>query len=144
MRRIAPLCFVPLCSAILLLGACSAGPAAERPSPAVYQPPAGVNEVLRGPIMAAPGHSLVMGDLAMPPGGEIPRHYHHGEEFLYVLGGSTWVYRPGMPDVLLQAGDALRIPPGTVHWGRAGPDGVRAVSSWVADDDQPLRVPVAE
>jgi len=109
-----------------------------------YQPAPGVNDVLSGPIAAAPGHSLVVGDLVMPAGGEIARHYHAGEEFLYVLGGSTVVSRPGMPDVTLTAGQGIRIPPGTVHWGRAGPDGVRAVSSWVKRDDQPLRTAVPQ
>ena len=105
----------------------------------VYAPPPGINEVLAGPIDAAPGHSLIVGDLNMPAGAEIPRHYHHGEEFLYVIGGSAVVSRPGVPDVTLGPGEALRIAPGTVHWGRAGPEGVRAISSWVAVDGKPLR-----
>jgi quercetin dioxygenase-like cupin family protein len=109
-----------------------------------YQPAQGANEVLRGPIEAAPGHELVVGDLVMPAGGAIPRHYHHGEEFLYVIGGSAVVSRPGVPDVTLSPGKGVRIPSGTVHWGTAGPDGVRAVSSWVATEGQPLRVPVPE
>jgi quercetin dioxygenase-like cupin family protein len=122
------------------LAAC-AGPDLLIPT---YQPAQGANEVLRGPIEAAPGHELVVGDLVMSAGGAIPRHYHHGEEFLYVIGGSAVVSRPGVPDVTLSPGQGLRIPPGTVHWGTAGPDGVRAVSSWVATEGQPLRVPVPE
>lgn len=111
---------------------------------ATYQPAQGANEVLRGPIEAAPGHELVVGDLVMAAGGAIPRHYHHGEEFLYVIGGSAVVSRPGVPDVTLTPGEGVRIPPGTVHWGTAGPEGVRAVSSWVAAEGKPLRVPVPE
>ena len=111
---------------------------------AVYQPPAGSNQVLSGPIAAAPGHSLVVGDLVMEAGGTIPRHYHAGEEFLYVLGGSATVFREGEPEVTLAPGQGIRIAPGTVHWGEAGAHGVRAVSSWVAVDGQPLRVAVPE
>lgn len=111
---------------------------------ATYQPPVGSNEVLRGPIEGAPGHELVVGDLVFGPGSPIPRHYHHGEEFIYVIGGESVVSRPGVPDVVLRPGDALRIPPGVVHWGHAGPDGVRAVSSWVAPKGQPMRVDVPE
>ena len=122
------------------LAACSGGNGRI----ATYEPPAGSNEVLRGAIAAAPGHELVVGDLVMAAGGTIPRHYHHGEEFLYVIGGSAVVSRPGLPDVRLSAGEGLRIPPGTVHWGQAGPEGVRAVSSWVAREGQPLRVPAPE
>ncbi len=110
----------------------------------VYQPPAGSNQVLEGPIMAAPGHSLIVGDLVMAAGGAIPRHRHLGEEFLYVLGGSAIVSREGEADVQLTAGQSIRIAPGIVHWGKAGPEGVRAVSSWVAVDGQPLREAVPE
>ncbi len=121
-------------------------PACAAPSGqiATYQPAPGINEVLTGAIDAAPGRSLVMGDLVLPAGGTIPRHYHAGEEFLYVLGGSAIVSRPGMPDVTLAPGQGIRIAPGTVHWGRAGPDGARAVASWVKVDGQPLRTPVPE
>jgi len=132
MRAAAGLC-------ALALAGCAAG----NPAIPVYVPPQGTNQVLEGPIAAAPGHSLVVGDLNMPAGAEIPRHYHYGEEFLYVIGGSATVSRPGVPDVVLGPGEGLRIPPGTVHWGRAGREGVRAVSSWVATDGKPLREAVA-
>ena len=130
MRRVAP---VPL---LAVLTAC-----ASTPGPvSVYEPAPGINEVLSGAIEAAPGHSLVVGDLVMPPGSEIPRHYHYGEEFIYVLGGSTSVSRAGFADVVLGPGDSVRVAPGTVHWGFAGSDGVRLVSAWVKPDDKPLRV----
>ncbi|WP_439469059.1 cupin domain-containing protein [Blastomonas fulva] len=108
---------------------------------AVYRPAPGITEIVSGPIEAAPGHHLVMGDLNIPPGAPIPRHFHHGEEFLYVIGGSTVIARQGQEAMTLLPGQGIRIAPGTVHWGRAGPEGLRAVSSWVVPDGQPLRVP---
>lgn len=128
-------------SALLLLAACAGKPDGAI---AVYQPPAGSNLVLEGPIAAAPGHHLAVGDLVMAAGGTIPRHFHSGEEFLYVIGGSATVARAGEPDLVLTAGQGVRIAPGTIHWGTAGPDGVRAVSSWVVVDGQPLRTAAPE
>ena len=113
-------------------------------SVAVYRPARGITEVNSGVIQAAPGHRLVTGDLNIPANSPIPRHYHHGEEFLYILGGSTVIVREGMGELMLRPGQSLRIAPGTVHWGKAGPEGLRAVSSWVVPDGQPLRVPVPE
>jgi len=107
-----------------------------------YAPDPGTNLVLEGPIAAAPGHHLVVGDILAPAGTIIPRHTHSGEEFLYIIGGSATVSREGQPDVMLGPGESLRIAPGLVHGGVAGPEGVRAVSSWVVVDGQPLRTPV--
>ena len=129
-------------AAVALLAAAGCA-AADKPI-RVYAPPPGINQVLEGPIASDPGHSLIVGDLNMPAGAEIPRHYHYGEEFIYVLGGSATVARAGLPDIVLDPGEGLRIAPGVVHWGKAGPQGVRAVSSWVKDDSQPLRVPVPQ
>ncbi|WP_416830368.1 MAG: cupin domain-containing protein [Erythrobacter sp.] len=124
----------------IALTACAQG-SAEIP---VYQPPAGSNELLRGAIEAAPGHSLVTADIVLGAGGGVPLHYHHGEEFLTILGGSATVLRPGMPDLVLAPGEAFRIPPGTVHAAIAGPQGLRAIASWVVPDGKPLRVAVPE
>ena len=131
-RALAGLCLIGL-----------AGCASGGGSVPVYAPPQGIKQVLGGPIASAPGHSLILGDLIMPAEAEIPRHYHHGEEYIYVLGGSATVSRAGHDDVILEAGQGLIIAPGVVHWGKAGPDGLRSISSWVKDDSKPLREAVA-
>lgn len=106
---------------------------------ASYQPAPGSNVVLEGPIEGAPDRHLVMGDLVAAPGSVIPRHYHSGEEFLYVIGGSAILKREGMPDMELRPGQSVRIAPGVVHGGISGPDGTRAISSWIVVNNQPLR-----
>ncbi len=111
------------------------------PAPAVYQPPVGSTLVLEGPIAAAPGYHLVMGDLVATPGMVIPRHSHSGEEFLYVIGGSGTLSVEGQPDLVLSAGQGVRIAPGAVHGGVAGAEGMRAISSWFVANGQPLRTP---
>lgn len=123
--------------ACLLMAACSV--AVEGSAPAPYQPPVGSNPVLEGPIEAAPGHHLVMGDLVATPGMEIPPHTHSGEEFLYVIGGSTMLSRKGESDLVLKPGQGVRIASGVVHWGTAGEEGLRAVSAWIVVNGQPLR-----
>ncbi|MGX7893970.1 cupin domain-containing protein [Tsuneonella sp. HG222] len=124
--------------AALLLAAAAGCTSAPR-AVAVYAPPPGINQVLEGRIAAAPGHALILGDLNMAPGADIPRHYHHGEESIYVLGGSATVSRAGQPDVTLGPGEGVIIAPGVVHWGKAGGEGLRSISAWVKDDAKPLR-----
>ncbi|WAC22990.1 cupin domain-containing protein [Blastomonas sp. SL216] len=136
---------LPVLPLHMVLAAALGGCVSSAPAgPAVYQPRPGITELLSGPIEAAPGHHLVTGDLNIPGNAPIPRHYHHGEEFLTILGGSTVIAREGMGEEVLRPGQAIRIAPGTVHWGKAGPEGLRAVSSWVVPDGKPLRVAVPE
>ncbi len=125
------------------LAACASPGTVTAPAsaPAVYQPPVGSTPVLEGPIAAAPEHHLVMGDLVATPGMVIPRHRHSGEEFLYVIGGSGTLSVEGQPEVALSAGQGVRIAPGVVHGGVAGAEGMRAISSWVVVNGQPLRTP---
>ncbi|MCP5395556.1 MAG: cupin domain-containing protein [Sphingomonadaceae bacterium] len=129
-------------AAALFLSACATAPRAE--ALAVLQREPGVHLVLEGGIEAAPGYHLVMGEVVMGPDGVIPRHFHSGEEFLYVMGGSATVIREGEPDLVLQAGQSVRIAPGVVHGGKAGPEGIRGVSSWVVKDGEPLRTVVPD
>lgn len=104
-----------------------------RPSPpdpfacAGTMPPPGSNEVLRAPVRVADGLEVIIADVYIPPGTQVPRHYHPGEEFLYVLSGSSVHVEEGQPDLELAAGDAYVIPPEAVHSPIAGPEGARAV-----------------
>ena len=129
-----------------VLAGCAPTPAPESASSMapIYEPAPGSNLVLEGPIAAAPGHHLVMGDLVAPAGAAIPAHTHSGEEFLYLLAGSVTLRRVGEPDLQLRAGEAVRIAPGVVHSGLAGPKGLRAISSWVVKNGEPLRKAAGE
>lgn len=121
------------CVALWLAGCATA--------PDVYRPAQGNNEVLRGPIASANGSTAVVADVVLGAGGEVPRHSHPGEEFLYVIEGSLTLMRDGEVARMMMAGDALRIAPGTVHSAIAGPDGARAVVTRIAIDGQPERIP---
>lgn len=58
------------------------------------------------------------------PGESYPAHQHGYDKVLSVVAGSVTFT---MPDhaVLLQAGDRLALPAGTLHGALVGPDGVR-------------------
>ena len=83
--------------------------------------------MLRAPITIADGLEVIISDVVIPPNATVPRHYHPGEEFLYVLTGSAVHVEESKPDQILKAGDAYVIPPRAVHAPRGGPDGARAI-----------------
>ncbi|MEQ9315862.1 MAG: cupin domain-containing protein [Henriciella sp.] len=119
------------------LAACSqpdAFPTAEK------VPPPGSNEMLRAPISGVDGIEVLISDVVIPPNATVPRHYHPGEEFLYVISGSAIQVEEGKPDQVLEAGDAYVIPPNAIHEPRGGPQGARAIVFRVHVADQPERI----
>jgi quercetin dioxygenase-like cupin family protein len=71
-------------------------------------------DVLRNDL-GVPGREVIQVLVEFAPGAFFPRHRHPGEEVAYVTEGRFEYRLDGQPDVILEAGDALFIPAGTVH-----------------------------
>ena len=126
---------------------CAALPFAHAQSPQEPQavrPPPGSNEMLRSPLSALAGAEVIISDVVIPPNAGVPRHYHPGEEFLYVIEGSAIHVEEGRPDRVLEAGDSYTIPPRAIHAPRGGPDGARAIVFRVHVAGQPERIEAPE
>ena len=107
-------------------------------------PPPGSNLMLRGPITISDGLEVIISDVIIPAGATVPRHFHPGEEFVYVISGSAVHVEAGKDDQILSAGDAYVIPPEAEHAPRGGPDGARAIVFRVHKEGLPERVNVSE
>lgn len=106
--------------------------------------PPGSNEILRALVTESDGLEVIISDVVIPPNASVPRHYHPGEEFLYLIEGSAIHREEGQPDRLLQAGDGYVIPPRAVHSPVGGPDGARAIVFRVHVEGQPERILVED
>ncbi|MGB7251222.1 MAG: cupin domain-containing protein [Phormidesmis sp.] len=106
--------------------------------------PPGANQVLRSPLTLAEDLEVIISDMVIPPGGTVPRHYHPGEEFVYVLEGSAVHQEEGQPDEVLEAGDARVIVPGAVHSLQGGEQGARAIVFRVHVEGEAERIFVEE
>ncbi|WP_300390012.1 cupin domain-containing protein [Henriciella sp.] len=122
------------------LGLAALGLCACVAAPEAATPPPGSNEMLRSPIASMQGHEVIISDVVIPPGATVPRHYHPGEEFLYVISGSAIHVEQGKPDLELVAGDSYVIAPEAIHSPRGGPDGARAIVFRVHVEGQPERI----
>jgi quercetin dioxygenase-like cupin family protein len=100
----------------------------------------GSNEVLKEKLDSAPGLEVVISDVVIPPGAQVPRHYHPGEEFLYLIEGTATHIEEGSPNRDLKAGDAMVIRMGKIHAPKAGPEGARAIVFRVHIEGEPERV----
>ena len=129
-------------TALLPLAACQLG--GSQPSePAAAQLPdreAGSHAVLTAPIAAAENLEVIVSDVVIPPNAQVPRHYHPGEEFLYLIEGSATHVEEGKPDLQMVAGDVYVIPPEAAHEPIGGPNGGRAIVFRVHVKGQPERI----
>ena len=104
--------------------------------------PPGSNEMLRAPLASADkldDIEVIVSDVIIPPHEAVPRHYHPGEEFLYVIEGSTVHIVDGQPTEILEAGDARVIPYKTEHEPRATEEGARVIVFRVHEEGEPER-----
>ena len=65
--------------------------------------------------LSIPGREMIQVRVELDPGVASPRHWHPGEEIIYVLEGALEYEVEGQPTVTLKPGDVLFIPAGTIH-----------------------------
>ena len=94
--------------------------------------------------LSAPGREVIQVRVDFDPGYVAPKHWHPGEEIIYVLEGTLEYQVDGKPPVTLKAGDVLFIPAGTIHAAKNVGSGLAAeLATYVVEKGQPL-VMVAE
>ena len=105
-------------------------------------PPSGSKEILRSPLESPEDIDdieVVVSDVIIPPNGAVPRHYHPGEEFLYIIEGSTEHIVDGEPYEIIEAGDGRVIPYERKHEPRATEEGARVLVFRVHEEGEPER-----
>jgi quercetin dioxygenase-like cupin family protein len=89
--------------------------------------------------LSVAGREISQSVVELPPGTSAPRHFHPGEEVIYVIQG-TWEYDlDGQPPVIVKTGQSFLTPHGVVHEVRnVGSDTAIGLSTWVAEKGKPL------
>src|SRR5215208_5486290 len=91
--------------------------------------------------LGAPGREVIQARVELAPGVAFPKHWHPGEEIIYVLEGSLEYQVEGKPPVTLRAGDVLFIPAGTIHAARnVGRGNGAELATYVVEKGKPLVV----
>jgi quercetin dioxygenase-like cupin family protein len=128
--------YVLVVAALTLAGA-SALDAASAPRPGTKR-----TELQRHDL-GTPGREVVQVRVDLDPGVAFGKHWHPGEEIVYVLEGALEYQIDGKQPVTLRAGDVLFIPARTVHSARnVGKDNGAELATYVVDKGKPLVVMV--
>ena len=93
--------------------------------------------------LSAPGRVVIQNRIEFSPDAPAFRHKHPGEEITYVLDGSVEYSIDAQPPQTYSAGDALMVPPETVHAVRnVGSGGAALLSTYIIEKGKPFLVVV--
>ena len=89
--------------------------------------------------LSIPGREMIQVRVELDPGVASPRHWHPGEEIIYVLEGALEYEVEGQPTVTLKPGDVLFIPAGTIHAAKAVGNGKGVeLATYIVEKGKPL------
>lgn len=93
--------------------------------------------------LSVPGREVVQARVELDPGVAFGKHWHPGEEIIYVLEGSLEYEVEGKPPATLNAGDVLFIPAGAIHAAKnVGSGNAAELATYVVEKGKPLVVMV--
>jgi quercetin dioxygenase-like cupin family protein len=90
------------------------------------------------------GTEVIVSRVTIPPNTSLPKHWHPGEEFAYILEGSAILWQKGKEDIVGKPGDVLKVPLKQVHTAITKDEGATILVFRVHEQGQPERVPVED
>jgi len=89
--------------------------------------------------LSAPGREVIQTRVDFDPGYISPKHWHPGEEIIYVLEGTLEYGVEGRPTRTYQAGEVLMVPAETVHWAKnVGTSSGAELATYIVEKGKPL------
>ena len=126
----------PFWKVIFIVGLGVLGGCSDPPS----EPKLSLETLLSTQLEGVEGIEIIVSRVVMPPNTVLPKHWHPGEEFAYVLEGSTILRRDGQEDLTASAGDVVKISLKEVHSAVTTDQGAKILVFRVHEDGQPERV----
>ena len=99
-----------------------------------------IENLLKEKLAGVDGTEVIVSKVHIPPNTSLPKHWHPGEEFAYVVEGSVTLWQEGKSDTLLRKGEAGKVPLKQVHTAITGSDGVTLLIFRVHEEGKPDRV----
>lgn len=99
-----------------------------------------IETLLSAELEGVEGTDVIVSRVTMPPNTTLPKHWHPGEEFGFVLEGSVVLWQEGEPDIPAKAGEVVKIPLKRVHTAITGAEGASILVFRVHERGQPERV----
>ena len=96
--------------------------------------------LLTSQLAGAKSTEVVVSKVTVPPNTTLPRHWHPGEEFAYILDGSVTLWQQDKDDIQGKKGDIVVVPFKQIHTIMTGEEPVTILVFRVHEQGQPERV----
>ena len=90
-------------------------------------------------LEGVPDTDVIVSRVYIPPHTSLPKHWHPGEEFAYVLDGSVTLWQKGKEEIIGHKGDAMKVPLNQVHTAITKEQGVTLLVFRVHEQGKPER-----
>ena len=98
-----------------------------------------VTPIIKADVTGAPTKEVIANVYEVPAGSVVPRHFHHGDEFHFVLSGEWAAEVEGRPTKNLKAGEGQYVDNGRWHGGKVvGNAPLRLLGLMIVDKGQPI------
>lgn len=101
-----------------------------------------LENLLKAELEGVDGTEVIVSRVSIPPNTSLPKHWHPGEEFAYILEGSVALWQQGKEEILGKKGDVMKVPLKQVHTAITRDEGAVILVFRVHEQGQPERVPV--
>lgn len=99
-----------------------------------------LENLLKAKLEGVSGTEVVISKVQIPPNTSLPKHWHPGEEFVYVIQGNVTLWQKSKEDILIKEGEAAKVPLKQIHTARTGEGGVTLLVFRVHEEGKPERV----
>lgn len=99
-----------------------------------------IENLLKAKLEGVAGTEVLVSKLHIPANTTLPKHWHPGEEFAYVIEGSVTLWQKGKSDTLIKEGEAAKVPLKQIHTAMTGSEGVTLLVFRVHEEGKPDRV----
>ncbi|GEA60245.1 cupin domain-containing protein [Vibrio comitans] len=99
-----------------------------------------LENLLSAELEGKPGTEVIVSRVYIPPKTSLPKHWHPGEEFAYIIDGSVTLWQKGKEDLHLTAGQVAKVPQHQVHTATTDEEGATIIVFRVHEKGKPERV----
>lgn len=101
-----------------------------------------LENLMKEKLEGVPNTEVVVSKVQIPANTSLPKHWHPGEEFAYVIKGSVTLWQKGKDDLLIKEGEAGKVPLKQIHTAKTGEEGVTLLVFRVHEEGKPERIKV--